>query len=347
MINEKFSYIISIIPFILTACKTNNPHEKPTNSFATIVFAGDTMLGRLVNKVIQGKGYKYVWGNTIPLLNQADLRIINLETTLTKSTNKVPKVFNFKSDPQHVASLKEANISVVSLANNHIKDFGNEGLVETIKTLQDANIKYIGAGKDEQQARSPLIVRKNNLVLGILGATDNEPDWIATKDNPGTNYFHVDQIDQLLADIKRLKQEVDIVIVSLHWGPNMRERPSQPYIDAAHAMIDAGADIIQGHSAHIFQGIEIYQEKLILYDTGDFVDDYQVDPKLRNDWSFLFFVTVAKNKIESVKLVPIKISNMQVNIAKEPEKSEILHRMQKLSQEFNTHINNYGIVQLK
>ena len=317
------------------------------NKTATILFAGDTMLGRLVNEVIKEKGYNYPWGNVLPQLKKADLRIINLETTLTSSEEKEPKVFNFKSNPEHVKVLQAAQIDIVNLANNHSKDFGNEGLLETIKVLESAEIKHVGAGKNNIEARNPIIVTANGIKIGILGATDNEPTWIATKSGPGANYFHVQQLDQLLADIKALKQKVDIAIVSLHWGPNMRLRPTQEYIDAAHKMIDAGADIIQGHSAHLFQGVELYHNKLIMYDTGDFVDDYHVDRTLRNDWSFLFFVTINKKGIQGVKLIPILIGNMQVNLAKKPEKSAIMKRMQQLSHEFGTDITVDGTVTLQ
>ncbi len=205
----------------------------------------------------------------------------------------------------------------------------------------------VGAGKNNIEARSPIIETVNGVKIGILGATDNEPSWGATEADAGNNYFHVQRLNQLLADIKALKKKVDTVIVSLHWGPNMRLRPTQEYIDAAHKMIDAGADIIQGHSAHLFQGVELYHNKLIMYDTGDFVDDYRVDPQLHNDWSFLFFVTINKKGIQGINLIPILISNMQVNLAKEPEKSTIMKQMQQLSQEFGTDITVDGTVTLQ
>ena len=309
--------------------------------------AGDTMLGRLVNEAILKNGYRYPWGNTIPLLQQADLRIVNLENTFTSNTQKVPKVFNFKSDPRNVQALKQAHIDVVSLANNHSKDFGDDGLLDTLQALHKKSIKTVGAGKNIRDARAPVIIKKNGIKIGIIGATDNEPGWIATRNNPGINYFTVHNLDFLLADIKKLKKRADIVIVSLHWGPNMRERPTQPYIDAAHKIIDAGADIIHGHSSHNFQGIELYKNKLILYDVGDFVDDYRVDPRLRNDWSFLFFITVAKDGIKQAQLIPTKIERMQVNIATGSEKNKIIHRMQTVSKEFGTLITNTSAIQLK
>ncbi len=309
-----------------------------------IAFAGDTMLGRLVNETINQKGYAYPWGNTLPLLQKADLRIINLETTFTKSETKVPKIFNYKADPKNVQSLVEANINLVSLANNHSKDFGDEGLLETIKTLDEANILHVGAGQNLEQAQKPVILEKEGITIGIIGATDNEAGWQATETTPGINYFSVDNLEDLLNQIKQLKDQVDMVIISLHWGPNMRQRPTQAYIDAAHQMVDAGADIIHGHSAHIFQGIETYKNKLIMYDTGDFVDDYHVDPALRNDQGLLFFVAINKERVKQVELTPLFISNMQVNVAQGGEKKEIAEKIKRLSAELGTAISDDGTI---
>ena len=306
----------------------------------SLALAGDVMIGRLVNEVIGQKGYAYVWGNILPILHEHDLVMINLETTLTMNEQAVPKVFNFKSNPEHAAVLKEGNVSIVNLANNHSLDFGNQGLVDTLHALDTAHIMHVGAGLNNMQAQNPLIIQRNGITIGIVGATDNEPDWQAGPHKPGVFYFDVHNCTSVANVIKQLKPRVDIVILSLHWGPNMRERPTQHYIDCAHAFIDAGADIIHGHSAHLFQGIELYNNKLILYDTGDFVDDYQVDEQLRNDRSFLFSLTLAKSGVQQLKLIPVVISNMQVNIATGSQARDILVRMKRLSAEFGTKITN-------
>ncbi len=315
----------------------------------TLCFAGDVMIGRLVNEIIGQKGYHYPWGNILPLLKQSDFNIINLETTLTTSTQKTPKVFNYKANPDRVKTLQEAHISVANLANNHILDFGNAGLFETIKTLDNAHIKHVGAGENIDDARAPVIIKKNNLTIGIIGYTDNEPGWQAQENRPGTNYLEVGDIKSVKHDINTIRNNVDLdlLIVSIHWGPNMRKRPTQEFIDFAHAMIDAGVDVIHGHSAHIFQGIEVYNNKVIMYDTGDFVDDYAIDPLLHNDQSFFYQLTVEKNGIKNVKLIPVIIENMQVNLAQGTKKEKILQRMQKLSAEFGTMVSENGIIQIR
>lgn len=323
-------------------------HNKTNGESAVLIgFAGDVMIGRLVNETIQQRGYSYPWGNTISLLKKPDITLINLETTLTTQTLAVPKVFNFKASPSSVKTLQEANIDIVNLANNHVLDFGQKGLLETIDVLDSANIKHIGAGKNIQETQQPVILKKNTISIGFIGYTDNEPTWLATATNPGTNYIKVGDSEKIKDSITKLRDTVDIIILSIHWGPNMREKPSQEFVHFAHEMIDMGIDIIHGHSAHIFQGVEIYKNKLILYDTGDFVDDYVVDPLLPNDQSFFFEVTVDKDGPAHVQLTPVIIRDMQVNIAEGNTKTTIIKKMQQLSAQFGTHINDDGTIDIK
>ena len=176
-----------------------------TNQTITIGFAGDVMLGRLVNEVISKEGYAYPWGNMLSALQSTDLNIANLETTLTKSIQKVPKVFNYKADPEKVKSLKIADIDVVNLANNHMLDFGNEGLAETITTLDQAGIKHVGAGINKQQAQEPVVVEKNGIKVGILGYSDYPKDWAAQENKPGTNLIKIGDIETIKNAISKLR----------------------------------------------------------------------------------------------------------------------------------------------
>lgn len=321
----------------LAGARENSTKEDEENVLL-IGIAGDVMLGRLVNEKISTAGYAYPWGDMLGLLRKTDINIVNLETTLTTSTKKVPKVFNYKADPDKVQSLIEAKIDVCNLANNHILDFSEEGMIETISTLDKAGIKHIGAGINKQEALEPVIIRKNNITVGIIGFTDNEPMWAAKVSKAGTNYVRVGDMGKVKKEIEKLRDKVDVVVFTIHWGPNMRKRPGKEFQDFTHKVIDAGADIFHGHSAHIFQGIEIYKGKLILYDTGDFVDDYYVDTSLRNDQSLLYLIEVGKNGIRKVELVPVLISRIQVNRATGSSYKEIVDRVKSLSKEFRTAI---------
>lgn len=302
----------------------------------TIGLAGDTMIGRLVNEYLGGVTPDYLWGDLLPLLHQTDCNLINLEAALTTSEHKVPKVFNFKADPEKVQTLVEGAIHVVNLANNHVLDYGKEGLLETLVTLDQNKILHVGAGKNAAEAAAPSIVTCQGVRIGFLGCTDNEPNWTATAQRPGTRYIRIGDLEAIRKEIAQLRPQVDLLIVSIHWGPNMRERPSADFVAFAHQLIACGVDVIHGHSAHLFQGVELYQGKLILYDTGDFVDDYYVDPFLRNDRSFFFIVEADKQRLRSLRLVSTLISNCQVNKAQGNEARETLQRMQKLSREFRT-----------
>ena len=300
-----------------------------------ISLAGDTMIGRLVNEYLDNAPPEHIWGNMLPLLKQCDYNIINLEAAITRSEKIVPKVFNFKADPEKVQSLLAGSINLVNLANNHVLDYAEEGLLETLEVLDRHGIKRVGAGKNIQEARCAAVVDVKGLTVGVLGCTDNEPGWKAGPKKPGTNYVEVGDLTTLKEDIAAVRDRVDLLILSIHWGPNMVERPSKEFRAFAHALIDAGVDVIHGHSAHIFQGVEVYKERLILYDTGDFVDDYWVDPLLRNDRGFLFLLEIANGSL-SVRLVPTLIRHFQAIHAPKDEAESTIARMRMLSKEFRT-----------
>ena len=309
-----------------------------TDDSLLIGITGDVMIGRMVNEMLSVTSYTYPWGDVLPLLRSTDINLINLETALTTSTEEVLKVFNFKADPDRVQSLIEAKIDVCNLANNHVLDFSEEGLIETLSVLDDAQIEHVGAGQNRTEALKPVIIEKKDITVGIIGFTDNEPGWEAEENTPGVSYVRVGDVAKIEKEIKKLRNEVDILIFTIHWGPNMVQRPKKEFIDFAHDIIDLGVDIFHGHSAHIFQGIEVYNKKLILYDTGEFVDDYYVDPFLRNDQSFFYLVEIDKNGIKKVELVPILIFHMQVNKAVGSNYRETVDRLKLLSREFGTTI---------
>jgi len=297
----------------------------------TIGLTGDVMIGRLVNTFLDAAPVESIWGDLLPELLKTDFTLINLEAALTTCDRMVPKVFNFKADPQKVAALTKARIDVVNLANNHVLDYSEEGLIETLETLDGAKILHVGAGKNREEARKPVILSRKGVRVGIVGYTDNEPSWKAREAKPGVHYIEVGDLKTVLEDIRPLRDQVDVLIVTMHWGPNMQERPSSDFIDFAHALIDNGVDIFHGHSAHIFQGYEEYHGGLVLYDTGDFVDDYYVDPLLRNDRSFLFLVQASKDGYQKLDLIPVIIKDFCVHLAKGKEADAIHARMRYLT----------------
>lgn len=346
---EKISIILLLL-FIVSCQIEENPNKieqmkKQSSTNITIAFTGDVMLGRLVNEyvILGNKPNDYVWGDIISLLRNADLTIINLENAIASSGkpwSKTPKVFFYRADPKAIDVLKAAGIDYVTLANNHVLDYDYEAFIETLEHLESNKIPYAGAGRNLSEAEKPAFLEADGIKIAVIVFTDNMPEWAAEEKKPGVNYMEVSMDEKnfgrLKNSIEKVRNKSDIVIVSAHWGPNMRQRPTKAFKEFAHATIDAGADIFHGHSAHIFQGIEIYKGKLIMYDTGDFVDDYAVDEELRNDQTFLFLVTLDKSGIKKVELIPGLISMMQVNKAKGIDFKVITNKMVKLSEEMGT-----------
>jgi poly-gamma-glutamate capsule biosynthesis protein CapA/YwtB (metallophosphatase superfamily) len=313
-----------------------------------LALIGDVMLGRKVDEALKDHMRpEEPWGDVMPLLEAADLRIINLECAITDNEQpwtRTPKVFHFRAKPSAIETLRTARVDVCSLANNHTLDFEEQGLLDTLKHLDAAGIRHAGAGRNQNEAADPAIltvrVGHTNRVA-LLAFTNNEPPFAAGPDRPGTNYLPVSldpsvlrRVERAVADVREVG--VDTVIFSNHWGPNMVQRPNEIFRRFARAVIDRGVDIYYGHSAHVFQGVEIYRGKPILYDTGDFIDDYAVNPELRNDWSFLFWVSVEGGRFERLDLTPVKLSYARVDLATSGEREAILDRMEHLSAEMGT-----------
>jgi poly-gamma-glutamate capsule biosynthesis protein CapA/YwtB (metallophosphatase superfamily) len=307
----------------------------------TLALTGDVMLGRGVNETLRAARPEEPWGDVLPLLRSADLRIINLECAVTEHErpwSRTRKVFHFRADPLAIEVLRAARIDACSLANNHTLDFEEEGLLDTLARLYAAGIGYAGAGRDLEEAGRPVLLDGG---VALVAFTDNEPPFAARPDKPGTNYLPVSLEPEVLHRVEEAIEAAreagaETVVFSNHWGPNMMERPREIFRRFARAVVDLGADVYYGHSAHVFQGVEIYRGKPILYDTGDFIDDYAVDPRLRNDRSFLFRVSVEGGDLGRLELFPVSLPYARVELARGDEREAILDRMVILSAEMGT-----------
>lgn len=289
----------------------------------TLALLGDVMLGRGVNGEIRHRAPESFWGDVLPLLRSTNAAIANLECAITRHARlwgKTPKVFHFRADPAAIEVLRAANIRCVSLANNHSLDFKEVGLLDTLRHLDEAGICHAGAGRNLGEARTPAVFEVDGLKVAVLALTDNEPPFAAGPDRPGTAYLDISEdpaglqlVEELVASARQ--QGAGFIILSLHWGPNMVTAPPPEFQTFARGAIDRGVDLIHGHSAHVFQAVERHGRGLILYDTGDFLDDYAVDPVLRNDWSFLFLLECHGKRLQRLRLVPVRLTFAQVNRA--------------------------------
>ena len=308
-----------------------------------LLFVGDVMLGRCVNDRLKEESFEYPWGDTLNIFSSADARFCNLECAIAnKGTpwTKTKKVFHFRSDAKNIEVLKNAGINCVSLANNHALDYDYDALLEMLDILKTNNILYSGAGTNIEMAMQPAIFEVQGYKIAFIALTDNEPIWKATQNSPGTYFLPIalkgEPYLTLINLIKTTKASVDILIISAHWGPNWGHRPEPIHIPFAHSLIDCGADIIFGHSCHVFQGIEIYKNRPIIYSAGDFIDDYAVDSQERNDQSFIFQIETEGMAITKLKLYPTLIKNFQACHAKDKIRKGMVQRMQFLCEEFDT-----------
>ncbi len=306
-----------------------------------LLLTGDVMLGRLVNENLKSHPPDYPWGNTLPVFKEADVRICNLECVISSKGSPALKVFTFRSDPDNIAVLGAAGINAVSLANNHTLDYGREALADTFVLLEKAGIRYAGAGPNLLAAQHPAILEMGLVKVGLLSVTDaSEPGWGAETDRSGIWYVPVDIRDpnahNLIERIKAAKSAVNILIVALHWGTNWGGKPEPGHREFAHMLIEAGADIIFGHSCHVFRGIEIYRKRPIIYSAGDFIDDYAVDAIERNDESFIFMIEIFGQSIQNMFLYPTIIENFQVRLAGLSRAINIAARMESLCRKLGT-----------
>jgi poly-gamma-glutamate synthesis protein (capsule biosynthesis protein) len=311
----------------------------------TIALAGDVMLGRYVDLVVAERGASYPWGDLLPVLEEAELFLVNLECALTAETEEwrdgARKVFYFRADPVRGAGvLRAGGVHFAALANNHAGDYATAGMMETVAVLDGAHIAHAGAGADLAAAQMPARLGATGLRIAVVAFADHPEPWAASPVSPGINYVPVSTAPETMAVVARAianaREDADLVVCSMHWGPNMRARPTPDFRVFARQVIEAGADVFWGHSAHVVQGIDVWHGKPILYDTGDLVDDYVVDPHLRNDLSALFLLRIEPPAIARVELVPVRIDGCRVNRACGRDRDWFARRAVALCEELDT-----------
>lgn len=314
----------------------------PNGRTVQLGFVGDLLLGRKVRrKIIEGQPPNVTWGDLRSLQLATDAMIGNLEcpiTTHTKKWNNL-KTFYFRTDPKALDHLYAGNFRCVALANNHMVDYGFQGLIDTRKHLESAGIAFAGAGTDLDQALEPTIFEAGQMKIGFISITNTVPAFRAKTDRPGTNYWKIrtDQptLDRLGGQVSSLREAgADLVILSIHWGPNYRWWPPKQSQAFARRAIDLGVDIVHGHSAHVLQAVEFHGRGVILYDTGDYVDDFIVVPPARSDFSFLFLIEAGPGQTPKLRMVPARLTLARVDRAQGREADVIRQAMIRRCRDF-------------
>jgi poly-gamma-glutamate synthesis protein (capsule biosynthesis protein) len=300
------------------------------------------------------QGLSYVWGVALGELDRArpDARIVNLETSITRSDDYVPKGINYRMSPENAGCLAAAGIDCCVLANNHVLDWGRAGLLDTLQTLDRLRIRRAGAGRDDAEASAPAIVDiagKGRVVVFAFAATTSGVPlrWAATRDQPGVNLL-TDLSDATLAQvvegISRARRPGDVTIASIHWGPNWGYEVPAAQARFARALVDrAGVAIVHGHSSHHPKPIEVHRNRLILHGCGDFLNDYEGIggyEAFRGDLPLMFFADVdpATGELVALELVPLQIRRFQLVHAVRADQDWLLRRLNEVSQRYGTRL---------
>jgi poly-gamma-glutamate capsule biosynthesis protein CapA/YwtB (metallophosphatase superfamily) len=297
----------------------------------------------------------YIWGDALEELERItpNARIINLETSLT-SCKEVwrGKGINYRMHPRNVDCLTAAHIDVCGLANNHVLDYGYDGLAETLDTLTHAGLKTVGAGRNLDEARRPAeipLASGGRVIVCAFGVEDGgiPLEWTARTDSPGIELLSdlSEKSARAIVDgVGRVKGPRDVAVVSLHWGSNWGYDVPRNKVQFAHWLADGGIDVVHGHSSHHPRPIEVYRHRLILYGCGDFIDDYEGIEgyeHYRDDLVLMYFATLSQqgSGLVCMEMVPMQIKKMRLNRAAPADSAWLRDTLERVSAPYGSHVD--------
>lgn len=290
--------------------------EKPEES-VRMLFVGDVMLSRAVKKKMEEKNdFGYPARKVSDFFENADVVVTNLEGPMSERGTNIGSKYSFRADPRSIETLRLIKVSVASLANNHMWDYGKEALMDTVMILQSNGILSVGAGINWQSASEMKVIETKGTKIGFLSYTNLYPKTLeAGSSTAGISSFELERVKN---DIKRIKDEhnVDILVVLFHWGEEYELKSNAFQRETAHALVDAGADLIVGHHPHVSQDIEEYKDKWIFYSLGNFIFDQYFSAKTMKG-------LVVETFLKDGKISDVKVWQSFLNKEYEVEKIEM------------------------
>lgn len=348
----------------------------------TLFLAGDVMTGRGIDQILPSPGDPrlheefvhdareyvalaeaangavprpvepaYPWGDALDLLDELapDVRILNLETSITRSDDFAPgKAVHYRMHPGNVDTVTAARPDVCVLANNHVLDLGRVGLAETLTTLDAAGLAHAGAGATAAEAERPAIVSAagRRVVVHAVGTESSgvPPGWAATAGSSGVAFvpeLSVTAADAVLTRVQRYAEPGDVVVVSVHAGSNWGYAVPRGYRQFAHRLIDRGVDVVHGHSSHHPRPVEVYRGRPILYGCGDLVNDYEGIggwEEFRSELRLLYLVTLDADSHELVRLrmLPMRARRLRLERVSGQDTEWLRESMSGISHRYGT-----------
>ncbi len=273
----------------------------------TILFTGDIMLNRGVRHMVEnyGNDYTFPFLKIKDVLQDADILFGNLESVISNKGTRIGSIYSFRADPRAMEGLSYAGFDIVSLANNHAFDYNREAFEDTLNRLNDNQILYTGAGFNKEEAHSPSIIKLNDTKIGFLGYTEFlYPYAFANENLSGITELTEENMKN---DIQKAKNDVDILVVTFHYGDEYQKKPNEYQKNISRKAIDYGADIIIGHHPHVTQPVEKYKGKYIAYSLGNFIfDQYFSEETMRG---FMLKVEVKEKEIIGAKKIHYKLND--------------------------------------
>ncbi len=295
----------------------------------------------------------YIWGEARREIGTADVRIINLETSITTSDHHWPgKEVHYRMNPQNIGCLTAAGIDCCALTNNHVLDWGYEGLAETLATLDQVGIKHAGAGRNIEEAGSPVVLDaadKGRVLVFSFGSVTSgiPPEWAAGHERPGVNLLE-DLSDQtsrrVAAKMREARGPGDIVVASIHWGGNWGYEIPEAQIRFAHRLVEEGVDLVHGHSSHHVKALEVYRDRPILYGCGDLLTDYEGiegHEAYRGDLGILYFIRMdtSQGDLIDLRLVPMQVRRFRLRRAAPADVQRVQKTLGREAEQFGTEVS--------
>ena len=297
------------------------------------------------------------WGEALTALDEAavDLRLINLETSITRSDDAAAgKAVHYRMDPDNIGCLTVARPDLCSLANNHVLDFGPRGLADTTASLAAAGLTTVGAGSDLATAARPAVLAAGDHRVAVAacgtGSSGIPGSWAATDRRPGVHLLpdlSPATADRLCQALDAVRRPTDTAVLSIHWGSNWGYQVPAAHTEFAHMLVDRGVDVVYGHSSHHPRPIEVYRDRLILYGCGDLIDDYEGITgyeEFRDDLRLLYLVSVAPGSgaLVRLRMVPLRARRLRLQIASDQDARYLRDALDRASAPFGCRVSLAG-----
>jgi poly-gamma-glutamate synthesis protein (capsule biosynthesis protein) len=295
------------------------PSTTQDAALVEIVAVGDILLSRTVEERMNQYGVGFPFAATRDILRSADIALGNLECPLSTRGEPIDKRFLFRAHPRNLAALSWAGFDIVSLANNHLLDFGEEAMEDTLRGLKDRGVLYVGAGLSEEEAHRPVIMEVKGVKIAFLAYAALR--WKGSSEVPTETRVAFAEIDRVREEVRKAKEQADLVVVIMHLGTEYQSQPDAEQLAVSKAAVEAGATLVIGHHPHLVQETTPYLEGFVAYSLGDFVFDMPWEEE-----GAILRAFFTADGLERAEVIPVEIvDGVQPRLLLNAEGDPVIH----------------------